>query len=151
MSPHQKSNLFAAGQFVLIAIFATVFFLEPGPAVFVSMTIPGTVIAVAGLVLMAAAFVSLREVIQVAPEPKAGGHLVTTGLYRRLRHPIYSGIVLLVIGLFLREPALYVAFLGVVLIAFLVVKSKFEERLLRERYPEYAESMRRSWGVIPGL
>lgn len=148
MSPHQRSTLFAIAQFVLIAIFGLVFFLEPGPAVFVSMIIVGTVIAIAGLVLMAAAFVSLREVIQVAPEPKAGGHLVTSGLYRYLRHPIYTGIVLLVVGLFLREPALYVAVAGVVLIGFLVVKSKFEEQLLRERYPEYAEYMRRSWGVI---
>jgi len=151
MDTHQRSNLYAAVQFVLIAIFAVVFFFEPGPAMFISLAIAGDTLCIAGLVLMAAAVVSLREVIQVPPEPKAGGHLVTSGVYRRLRHPIYTGIVLLVVGLFLREPAMYVAFTGAVIVAFLIVKSRFEERLLRERYPDYDAYTKRSWGVLPGL
>ncbi len=40
-------------------------------------------------------------VIQIAPEPRADGQLVTRGVYSRLRHPIYTAIVILVIGLFL--------------------------------------------------
>jgi hypothetical protein len=37
----------------------------------------------------ARAIIALRAVIQ-SPEPKAGGHLVTRGIYARLRHPIYT-------------------------------------------------------------
>ncbi len=149
MNAHQKSNAFAASQFVLFGAFAIVYFAAPGVLLFSSPKIAGDIVVIAGLVLMAAAFVSLREVIQVQPEPKAGGHLVTSGVYRRLRHPIYTGIVLILIGLFVREPGAFVAVAAVVIVVFLVVKSRFEERLLRERYPDYAEYMKRSWGVLP--
>ena len=151
MDTHRKSNLCALAQFVLLAAFAIVYFAAPGPLLFASQAIAGSVLAVAGLILMAAAFVSLREVIQVQPEPKADGHLVTSGLYARLRHPIYSGIVLLLAGLFVRQPGSFVAILGAIIITFLIVKSRFEERLLTQRYPDYAAYRRRSWGVLPGL
>jgi protein-S-isoprenylcysteine O-methyltransferase Ste14 len=100
---------------------------------------------------MAFAFVPLREVIQIAPEPKAGAHLVTTGIYRWPRHPIYTAIVLIVIGLVLRKPGLWLAIAAAVVIAFLFVKTRFEERLLATHYPQYPEYRKRSWGLIPGL
>jgi protein-S-isoprenylcysteine O-methyltransferase Ste14 len=95
-------------------------------------------------------------VMQVSPEPKADGHLVTRGVYRWLRHPMYTGITLLVIGLALRTPTLWVAVAGVALIALLLVKARFEERLLAARYPDYPAYRSRTWGVLtpgsdPGL
>lgn len=151
MNAHQKSNAFAAAQFVLMAIFAALYFLAPGPLLLTRLPVVGDVLCVAGLVLMAVAFLSLREVIQVPPEPRTDGYLVTSGVYRRLRHPIYTGVVLIVVGLFLREPAAWIAIATAVIIIFLIFKSRFEERLLRERYRDYAEYMKRSWGVLPGL
>ena len=150
---HRKSNLYAFVQSALIVIFAGVFFFVPGRRLFAfpGAVIVGNVLSVAGLILMAAAFVPLRKVIQVSPEPRAEGHLVTSGIYARLRHPIYTGIVLLIIGLFLREPGLFVAVSGFMVIAFLLIKSRFEERLLAERYAEYAQYRTRTWGVLPGM
>lgn len=145
---HQKSNAYAIAQFVLIALFALIYFFEPGPAMFFSVSIAGTVLCVAGLMLISVAFVSLRRVLRVQPEPKAGGYLVTSGVYRWLRHPMYTGVVLIVIGLFVHEPGMYVAAGVLVVVAFLVFKSRFEEQLLRERYSGYAEYMKHSWGVL---
>ncbi|HUJ13682.1 MAG TPA: isoprenylcysteine carboxylmethyltransferase family protein [Thermoanaerobaculia bacterium] len=148
---HRKSNAFAVAQTSLIVVFAAVCLFAPGMRLFDALTIAGSAIGVAGLLLMAPAFVSLRKVVQIAPEPKAEGHLVTSGVYRLLRHPMYSGIVLVVAGLFLREPGVFVAISGAVLIAFLITKSRFEEKLLAARYADYAEYRKRTWGVIPGL
>lgn len=136
---------------MLIVVFALVFFFAPGPAMFASMSMAGTIICVAGVMLMVAGIVSLRQVLRVPPEPKAGGHLVTSGVYRRLRHPMYTGVVALVVGLVLLQPAVYVAIGLVVVVVFLVVKSRFEEQLLRERYSDYAEYMTHTSGVLPGL
>ncbi len=151
MNTHQKSNAFAAAQFVLIAMFAALYFFAPGPLLLRRLPVICDLLCVVGLVLMAAAYMSLREMLQVGPEPRADGRLVTGGPYRRLRHPIYSGIVLIAIGLFLREPAAWIAVATAVVIAFLIVKSRFEEKLLLERYLGYREYMKQTWGLLPGL
>ena len=83
------------------------------------------------------------------PEPKAGASLVTTGIYRWFRHPIYTGMLLAVVGLFLCKPTPRVAAVSAVVVGFLVVKVRFEEQLLLARYPDYAEYRKRSWGLIP--
>jgi protein-S-isoprenylcysteine O-methyltransferase Ste14 len=147
----RKSRTYGIAQTMLLVVYAGVFMLDPSRRLF-APGIPGSVglvLCAAGLVLMAGAFAVIRGVIQVAPEPRADGYLVTDGVYRRLRHPIYTAIVLLASGLFLRKPTAAVAIAGLVVIAFLVVKARFEEKLLMVRYPAYAEYKNRTWGVVP--
>jgi protein-S-isoprenylcysteine O-methyltransferase Ste14 len=149
----RRSRQYAVAQSLIVIMFGATALLVREPPLFTSRFGAGLgeALCVAGLVVMAFAFSALRGVIQVAPEPKAGGHLVTTGIYHWLRHPIYTAIVTLVIGLVLRKPTLWLAIAAVVLIAFFFVKTRFEERLLAARYPQYAEYRKRSWGLIPGL
>lgn len=149
----RKSRLYAVGQTLLIVVFAAAYFLDVGamPAPPAWLAIGGDVVCILGLLLMAAGVASLRSAIQVAPEPKAGAHLVTSGVYRYLRHPMYTGILAIVIGLLARHPSLGAVLAGAVLVAFLLVKTRFEESLLVARYAGYADYRGRSWGVIPGL
>jgi protein-S-isoprenylcysteine O-methyltransferase Ste14 len=150
---HRTSRNYAVAQTLLLFAFAGAFFMDTGPRLFTAGT-PGTVGAVlcsVGLLLMLLAFVSIGGSIQIAPEPRVGGQLVTRGVYRRLRHPIYTAIVVLVVGLFLRKPTVPMAIVGAFVIVFLVVKARFEETLLLARYPEYAEYRRRTLGIVPWL
>jgi protein-S-isoprenylcysteine O-methyltransferase Ste14 len=87
--------------------------------------------------------------VQIAPQPRDGGHLVATGVYARFRHPMYTGIVLLVIGLWLRKPTLAIGIATLLVVAVLTVKGAYEERLLAARYPGYLQYKRRTFGVIP--
>jgi protein-S-isoprenylcysteine O-methyltransferase Ste14 len=150
---HTKSKRFAAVQTVLLGLFAVIFFLDRTARLTSSRRAAagGAVLCLAGLLLMLAAFLSIRAVVQIAPEPKPGGHLVTRGVYRTLRHPIYTGMLLLLAGLFLRKPTFPVAVTAAVIGAVLVMKARFEEQLLLNRYPDYADYKTRSWGIIPGL
>jgi len=109
------------------------------------MMFAGTAISVFGVVIIGTSIVSLREVIQIAPEPREGGRLITSGIYEWLRHPIYSGMVLVVVGLFLREPGAYVAIAGAILIVALVIKSRFEETLLLQKYSDYEAYRKRTF------
>jgi protein-S-isoprenylcysteine O-methyltransferase Ste14 len=59
--------------------------------------------------------------------------------------------VLLFVGLFLRKPTAAVGIASAVIVTFFFVKAQFEEQLLQERYPDYAQYRARSWGIIPGL
>jgi protein-S-isoprenylcysteine O-methyltransferase Ste14 len=61
-------------------------------------------------------------------------HLVTTGPYRRIRHPIYSGIVLAMIGTGL---AVNLSWLGVAAVTavYFGYSATVEERMLTEEFP----------------
>ena len=147
------SRYYAAAQSMLLCLFAAAFFLDSSPRLFASRAAAGggAVLCLAGLLLMFVAFVSLRRVIQVAPEPRSGGYLVTSGIYKYLRHPIYTAILILVVGLFLRKPTLFVGTVSAITISFFLLKVRVEEKLLITRYPEYAEYTLRAWGIIPGI
>jgi len=153
MDDSARSRLYGVAQTVLLFAYAAVGLFASGPLLF---QVPGVaqaggVLCILALAIIAAAFFSLRNVIQIDPEPKSGGYLVTSGIYRRLRHPIYTGIIVAVVGLFLRKPTLALALGGAVVIIFLLLKTRLEERLLSARYPEYSRYRQSTWGVIPGM
>ena len=81
------------------------------------------------------------------------GHQVAEGgLYRHVRHPMYAGLVLIMVGLciWLGSAAALIATL--VPTALLVVRIIFEERMLRTKlagYDEYAGRVR--WRLVPGV
>jgi protein-S-isoprenylcysteine O-methyltransferase Ste14 len=145
-----RSDTYAAVQTLLLVLFNVIFFLFPGSLLFLSRTLfrAGTIVAAAGLALLLVAIVTLRRVIQVAPAPKDGGHLVAAGVYRFLRHPIYTGMVMLVAGLWLRRPTLSIAAAATIVIGFLLIKARYEEALLAARYPDYRGYRARTRGVL---
>lgn len=147
------NTLYASAQTVLIVAYGALFLLDDDPAMFTSPWARGVGFAccLGGLLLMALAFIELRSVIQIAPQPREGGRLITSGVYRRFRHPIYTGIFAIVVGLFLRKPTQYIGLATLLVIGFLILKSAYEERLLVRRYPEYVEYKRQTFGVVPIL
>jgi len=142
------SRIYVAIQFVLLSAFAAVILWNPGTALFASpaASMAGNVIGIAGLLVIALGFLALGRNLQVAPHTKEGAHLVQSGIYRVLRHPIYSGIALCVVGLWLREPTLPAALAGLAVIVFLGMKRRLEERFLLAAYPDYAEFRKRTVG-----
>ena len=149
----RTSRLYAVGQTTLIIVFAGVYFLHPDANLALPAGLPAVGLALCGLGILVVilAFAALGAAIQIAPAPKQGAHLVTHGIYRYLRHPIYTGILLTVAGLWLRQPSILVAVAAVALGVLLVAKARFEEILLAAAYPEYADYKKRAWGVLPGL
>ena len=145
-----RSDTYVAVQTSLLVLFNAVFFFSPGPVLFLSRTLfrAGTILAAAGLVLLLVAIVTLRRVIQIAPAPKEGGHLVAAGVYRFLRHPIYTAMVMLVAGLWLRRPTWPIAAAAAIVIGFLLIKARYEEALLAARYPDYSGYRARTRGVL---
>jgi len=85
------------------------------------------------------------------PIPRIDGHLETKGLYALVRHPIYSAVLLAMLGVVVWGAGVWhLVFYGL-LLALLGVKARAEERLLLERYPEYAEYGSRVGRFVPGV
>ena len=148
----QKSKAYGLAQSLILCVFAAVVFFSPGGPLWlpgIITQISSNVLCAAGIALLLVAIFRIGQSIQIAPEPKKTATLVTSGVYKYLRHPIYTAIIAVVLGLFLRKPTLPIAIAAAIVIVFLLVKVGFEESLLRARYPQYAEYMTTTWGVLP--
>jgi protein-S-isoprenylcysteine O-methyltransferase Ste14 len=81
---------------------------------------------------------------------KSGHELVRSGPYRWIRHPIYTGALLALLGSALASVKVS-AFLGLtVAIGALVYKLRIEERWMLGRFGEtYRAYQRASWALVP--
>ncbi|MFH2109656.1 MAG: isoprenylcysteine carboxylmethyltransferase family protein [Candidatus Bathyarchaeota archaeon] len=79
-----------------------------------------------------------------------GQRLVTDGLYRRIRHPLYLGEMTRNLGFTLILTSGYGFTLVLLGSAFLLFRIPREERMMLEEFgDEYREYMRRTWRLIP--
>jgi protein-S-isoprenylcysteine O-methyltransferase Ste14 len=132
-----KGGGWVAAQLVLFALIVVSWFLGDG------VTYAGFVLAAVGAALVAWSARKLGPAFTAFPRPTPDGQLVQTGPFRVMRHPIYVGGVLFFAGLSLVF-SVYGLALTAVLAVFWIAKARLEERLLSERFPQYAEYRRRT-------
>jgi protein-S-isoprenylcysteine O-methyltransferase Ste14 len=111
----------------------------------------GLLLAVTGAVVLVVAARALGPGFTPFPRPRDAGQLVDTGPYAVVRHPVYTGGILLFAGIsFALSPW---ALVGTAALAVLwALKSRVEERFLAARYPAYAEYRARTrYRLVPFL
>ena len=111
-----------------------------------------TLLIILGIVLTAIGFiVTLLSILQLNknlspfPTPKTNSELVQYGLYRYIRHPIYTGILFLAFGISLLSLSLYRLLITLVLLVLFYYKSNYEEEQLQKKFPAY-DSYKKSAG-----
>lgn len=109
----------------------------------------GFMLIVAGLAFGAVAALRLGTALTPTPVPTSDGQLTTSGLYRYVRHPIYTGVLTIVAGLTIRSGSWISLAVAIVTIAFFTVKAKWEEARLAERYDAYPDYARRTPRFVP--
>ena len=112
----------------------------------------GVALAGLGILLMIWARRHLGHYWSDKVEIKTNHQLISTGPYARLRHPIYTGMLVAVAGtaLAVGEWRGVAAFL--LLLANYVIKARKEERILRQRFgPAFEEYDRRTGFLIPRI
>src|SRR3989338_1460244 len=75
--------------------------------------------------------------------PAVGDSLMSTGLYAHVRHPIYSGRLLVFVGLALLQPSAPWLLACALSCVFFTVMGRLEEIDLLQRMPEYRDYMGR--------
>lgn len=103
----------------------------------------GGIILIAGSCLLVWGFRSLGRNLTPGTEPLPDAELVTSGAYQHVRHPIYTGIVLLLTGYTLAWSNWTLALVvGLVALQYFHAKARAEERWLVRRFPAYEDYMR---------
>ncbi|MEK6648982.1 MAG: isoprenylcysteine carboxylmethyltransferase family protein [Actinomycetota bacterium] len=90
-----------------------------------------------GILGVLASAASLRRSLTAVPLPKTKGKLSTNGLYRFVRHPMYTSVLLLVLGIALLSGNLVKYVLALSLVMLFYFKSVYEEKYLVEKYSDY--------------
>jgi protein-S-isoprenylcysteine O-methyltransferase Ste14 len=111
----------------------------------------GMVLLIGGLAIAVVSGLGLGNSLTALPRPADRATLVTGGLYRYVRNPIYAGLMLAMAGASLASASLVALLLTVALAVVLDLKSRREEVFLRERFPEYAAYAARTKRFVPGL
>lgn len=96
------------------------------------------VVAVAGAWFAVAGAVALGRELTPSPIPRAGAPLRTDGVYGWVRHPIYTGLVLLAAGFVAATASVWRLAVLAALVVLLDRKAHWEEARLRARFAGYA-------------
>ncbi len=150
LTRHQIGWAFVAAQAILLILLV----LLPGKDHWPSpllIDLLGLLLFYGGLLLVVVASLGLGSSLTPTPVPTSGGRLRTSGLYSLVRHPIYTGVLSLVVGIILRSRNVLVLVIGIATIAFFYRKSEWEEQQLRRRYPDYDSYATRTPRFVPRL
>jgi protein-S-isoprenylcysteine O-methyltransferase Ste14 len=113
----------------------------------VPIVIPGLLVIVS-VALMIYARVSLGRSIGYVPADRG---IITSGPYRFVRHPIYTGLFVTLFAFCLRAYSPLNLLLSVILVGLFMIKSMIEERFLCGN-PQYAGYMKEvPWRWLPGV
>lgn len=129
------------------------FALKVFPSPPFDLSIAGAVLALAGFAITIAVIYQNAFAIPIVEDQSARAQvLVQTGLYARVRHPMYLGILVFHAGLALWLGSYASLLTLVVLLLALVFRIRVEEQTLRKTLPGYGSYMTRvRRRLIPGV
>ena len=110
-----------------------------------------SILSLIGLTFIIKGLIDLGENLTPLPYPINNGELVQTGIYGIVRHPLYSGGILTVLGWTIFQFSLSHLIATVILLIFFDIKSSREETWLSDKYPDYSEYRQRVKKLIPGI
>ncbi len=102
-----------------------------------------------GLLAITISFLQLGSSFTPFVVPVKQGKLVTTGIYRLVRHPMYGGLVLLALGWTIHWTSILGLVLAIALFFVLDQKASQEERWLSLKYPAYRNYQKQVKKIIP--
>lgn len=114
-----------------------------------NMQILALIVAGTGLLIILIAFLQLNTNLSPFPSPKKGARLITSGVFAFARHPIYSGVLFMAFGLSIWLGSGYKLLVSVLLLLVFYFKSRYEESILQERFPEYVFYKRETGRFFP--
>ncbi len=145
------------GEWYVVAQMGLIFILFFGPLFWWGWPFPASTLAsvvgifslVSGSLLLISGILRMGANVTPLPYPKPESTLIETGPYRVVRHPMYSGVILIAFGWSLCIHSWLAIGTALVILVFVDFKTRREEVWLREKFPGYAAYQHRVRKLVP--
>ena len=97
----------------------------------------GVFIILFAFIILLVAIKDLGRNLSPFPRPINNSNLVTTGIYRFTRHPMYYSLIFISFGVFIIKLSIYYLFLLISLVLIIKFKIALEEKYLKNKYKNY--------------
>ena len=97
----------------------------------------GVLIIIIASIILLVAIKDLGKNLSPFPRPIKNSNLVTTGIYRFTRHPMYYSLILISFGVFITKLSIYYLFLSISLGLIIKFKIALEEQYLNNKFKNY--------------
>ena len=97
----------------------------------------GILIIIIAFIIMLVSIKDLGRNLSPFPRPINNSNLVTTGIYRFTRHPMYYSLIFISIGVFIIKLSIYYLFLTISLALIIKFKIALEEKYLMNKFKNY--------------
>lgn len=149
MTSRMLGSVLVAMQFALMGVLAWL----AGPA-FLGLRAPPGAWALGGAAALLGAWalsINRPGNFNIRPTPREGGHLVSDGPYRWIRHPMYSCIGIWAIACTWAAPSVWSVLAAAALAGVLMFKASIEERWMLQAHPGYEAYRARTSRFVPWL
>ena len=97
----------------------------------------GFLIIIIALIILLVAIKDLGRNLSPFPRPINNSNLVTKGIYRFTRHPMYYSLIFISFGVFITKLSIYYLFLSISLGIIIKFKIALEEQYLNNKFKNY--------------
>ena len=97
----------------------------------------GILIIIIAFIIILVSIKDLGRNLSPFPRPKNNCNLVTSGIYRFTRHPMYYSLIFVSFGVFIIKLSIYYLFLTISLALIIKFKIALEEQYLNNKFKNY--------------
>jgi len=97
----------------------------------------GFLIIIIAFIIFLVSIKDLGRNLSPFPRPINNSNLVTTGIYRFTRHPMYYSLIFISFGVFITKLSIYYLFLLISLVLIIKFKIALEEQYLNNKFKNY--------------
>lgn len=143
--------------YILVGLQGLIFILYLFDLPFLQLKFPSVItniglgISIFGGLIVIISLLQLNKNLSPFPSPKKGSKLVQNGLYKYVRHPIYSGILIAFGGFSVFSLSGYRVLLSLLLYVLFIIKVRYEEKQLLEQFEAYERYRSKTGAFLPKL
>ncbi len=147
----QRGGLWVLVQFIFLLAVLVLAVVYHGDWSRVWMTVAGAGLFAIGGCFGVTGARALGRVRTPFPKPREDSLLIQHGIYSRVRHPLYTSVMLLSLGWGLVWQSWAALVVALAQIPFFAAKAVREECWLREKFPDYEDYAKRVPRFVPRL